>query len=324
MPRLNHGTLLENLVVLEVTRVLTANAAATVEFACSFAMPPLTQYWHRSLHEPLNNPKFNVSVMANLLNGKFAVGSPTSYSALLYGCIANAPNLPVVTYALNDAAQSCEFGGPNGALLAALLTRQQGQALRIWSNDLADDRARYRGVPAIDATSECPRTTEYSAALLPGIGPVPESNSFCGQDFPDSVAAMTLWCGKCAVRIGFLDPDAYVGPAAPREGKIGSPAHCLWLTNLHRDAEITAGIMFFASQDAPGRPGLVATFHSDARDDYPHSVVFCHGNYMVGVKLRCNDSTRIRLIIDSVHEAWILWSEMVGRDPDGLSCNLDG
>jgi hypothetical protein len=322
MPRLNHGTLLENLAVLEVTRVLTANPEATVEFACSFAMPPLTQCWHRTQRELVNNPKFNAAVMANLLNGNFAVGASTSYMALLYGCIANAPNLPVVPYARNDATKFCEFGGPNGALLAGLLTRQQGQNLRIWSNDLGDDQGRYRSVLAIDATSECPRTTEYAATLLPGIGPVPEINSFCGQEFPDSVATMALWRGRCAVRIGFLDPDAYVGPTVSREGQIGSVAHCQWLTNVHCDSEITTGIMFFANRDARRRPALIAAFHDDARDDYPDSVVFCHGNYMVGVKLRCNDSARIRCIIDSVRGAWMLWSEMVGRDVGGLSWDV--
>src|ERR1700722_4429237 len=117
MPRLNHGRLLENLVVLEVARVLTRSPEVTVEFACSFAMPPLTQCWHRTQQEPVNNPRFNAGVRANLLNGTFAVGAPTSYSALLRDCIANAPNLPVVPYALTDATQLCEYVGPNGALL---------------------------------------------------------------------------------------------------------------------------------------------------------------------------------------------------------------
>ena len=81
--------------------------------------------------------------------------------------------------------------------------------------------------------------------------------------------------------------------------------------------------MFFASQDAPGRPARIAAFHEDARRDYPGSVVFCHGNYMVGVKLRCHEADCINLIADSVRDAWVSWSEMVGRDANGLSWDLD-
>jgi hypothetical protein len=323
MPRLNHGTLLENLVVLEVARVLTRHPEATIEFACSFAMPPLTQCWHRTLQEPGNNPRFNAGVMANLLNGTFAVGTPTSYSALLRDCLANAPSLPVVPYALTGATQLCEYGGPNGALLAALLTMRQGQSIRIWSNDLVDNRARYRGTPRPDASTECPRTTEYAAALLPVNGATLGADWFCGQEFPDSVPAMASWCGRCVIRIGFLDPDSYVAAGDPKPGQIDSSTHSRWLTNLHRDAEITAGIMFFASQNAPAKPALIAAFHDDARGDYPRSVVFCHGNYMVGVKLRCHETDRIHLIIESVRDAWGSWSEMVGWDADGLSWDLD-
>src|SRR5437879_4913393 len=109
MPRLNHGTLLENLVVLEVTRVLATAPEATVEFACAFAMSPLTQCWHNTQHEPGNNPRFNANVMANLLNGDLQVGGPMSYSALLLDCLLNVRNLPVVPYALPDAAHLYPF-----------------------------------------------------------------------------------------------------------------------------------------------------------------------------------------------------------------------
>jgi hypothetical protein len=315
MPRLNHGTLLENLVVLEFARVLTRRPEATVEFACSLAMPSLSQCWHRTQQEPANNPRFNAGVMANLMNGDFAVGARTSYSALLRDCLTNAPSLPVVPYALTDGIQLCDYEGPNGALLAALLTMSQGQSIRIWSNDLADNRARYRGAPMRDASTECPRTTEYAAA--PGV------DWFCGQEFPDSIPAMAAWCGRCAIRIGFLDPDSYVAAGAPEPGQVDSSAHSQWLTNLHRDAEMTAGITFFASQYAPGRPALIAVFHHDARRDYPRSVVFCHGNYMVGVKLRCHETDHIKGIINSVRDAWGSWSEIVSRDADGLRCDLD-
>ena len=183
MPRLNHGTLLENLVVLEVTRVLTTAPETTVEFACAFAMPPLTQCWHKTVHEAGNNPRFNAEVMANLLKGALQVGVPTSYSSLLLDCLRNPSNLPVVPYAVPDAERLFEFGGPHGALLAAMLARQNGQTLRIWSNDLADHRTRYRGAPTPNAATECPRTSAYADAFSADNVWARRTDAFCTWSF---------------------------------------------------------------------------------------------------------------------------------------------
>jgi hypothetical protein len=322
MPRLNHGTLLENLVVLEVARVLTASTPGTVEFASSFAMPPLTQCWHRTQSERVNNPRFNAEVLVKLLNSAFAVEDPTSYAALLRDCIVNTPKLPVVSYALKDASQLCEFGGPNGALLAALLAKRYGRYIRIWCNDIADGRARYC-VADFNSSTECQRTNEYAVALSPGDGVTPAVDAFCGIDFPDSVSAMVSWCGRCSIRIGFLDPDTYVAAGSAKLGQVDSAAHSKWLTCLHRRAEIAAGIMFFADQFAARRAVTMAAFHNDARSDYPRSVVFLHGNYMVGVKLRCQLRDHLSLIVDSVCHAWASWSELIGRDADGLKIDVN-
>ena len=82
--------------------------------------------------------------------------------------------------------------------------------------------------------------------------------------------------------------------------------------------------MFFASQNAPSRPALVAAFHNDARVDYPHSVVFGHGNFMVGVKLRYHHEDPMPRIIDAVRNSWGEWSALVGRDPSALTWYVDG
>jgi len=324
MPRLNHGTLLENLVVLEVTRVLAAAAETTFEFACAFAMSPLTQCWHKTQHEPANNPRFNANVMANLRHGDLQVGVPTSYSALLLDCLQNAPNLPVVPYTLPGAAHLYQFGGPNGALLAALLRRRHGQAIRIWSNDLVGPGARYHGAAAPNAATECPRTNEYADALSAGNGGAAGVDAFCDLEFPASVAAMAAWRGAGKARIGFLDPDSYVANGIPAPGQVDSLGHVCWLTNLHHDALCTAGIMFFASQNAPNRPALIAAFHNDAVGEYPHSVVFRHSNFMVGVKLRCHGEDPMPLIIAGLRDSWDAWSAMVGRPSDGLRWHVDG
>src|SRR3989442_14453621 len=98
MARLNHGTLLENLVVLEVTRVVAADAT-TLEFAHAFAMPPLTEAWHKTKEEPGKNPRFNMATTKAFLTGTIAVGAPRSYSSFLLACLRNAPALPIVPYA---------------------------------------------------------------------------------------------------------------------------------------------------------------------------------------------------------------------------------
>ena len=61
MPRLNYGTLLENVVTLEVARLCFDLSAAgeAMAFATAFAMPPLTQCWTMSMTEQNNSPVFN-------------------------------------------------------------------------------------------------------------------------------------------------------------------------------------------------------------------------------------------------------------------------
>ena len=53
MPRLNYGTLLENNVVLEATRLCLDQIGGEdrFAFASAFAMPPLTQCWCRPAEE---------------------------------------------------------------------------------------------------------------------------------------------------------------------------------------------------------------------------------------------------------------------------------
>ena len=325
MPRLNHGTLLENLVVLEVMRFLATTAETTVEFATSFAMPPSTQIWHKTLAEPGNNPRFNANVLDDLRNGVLPVGPPTSYSAILRDCLLNTAHLPVVDYAQHDAeTQLYEYGGPNGALLATMLRHRQGQSIRVWSNDLTGPDARYTMInPIADATTECPRTNLYATALSGIIGGHLQRDGFCDWQFPLSVPQLVAWCGICMVRVGFLDPDSYVAGGVAGPGQVDSMAHVQWLTNLYRDALCTAGIMFFAHQIAEKRLMLIAAFHNDAVQEYPHSILFKHGNFMVGVKLRCPEKDHIPLIINGVWDSWKTWSALVGRAADGLTCYVD-
>ncbi|HWE38430.1 MAG TPA: hypothetical protein VG406_17795 [Isosphaeraceae bacterium] len=266
--------------------------------------------------------------MKKLLKSDLRVGDPTSYYALLLDCLRNAPGLHVVPYDPHDGppdtAHLYPFGGPNGALLVAMLRHRHGLATRIWSNDLVDDReARYRGAPAPNSATECPRTSKYAAALSGGGVENTEVDVFCDLGFPDSIQAMADWRKPCKIRIGFLDPDAYVGHRAPGAGKVDSTAHICWLTNLYRDAECTAGIMFFAHQMSDRRAELIQAFHDDAVEEYPHSFVFEHGRYMVGVKLRCQANDNADRIINGTRDSWSAWSAIVAQK-DKLGCHVRG
>jgi hypothetical protein len=324
MPRLNHGTLLENLVVLEVTRVLATRPDTTCEFAAAFAMPPLTQWWQKGQYEHNSNTRLNAEVITKLRSGVLAIGPEASYSALLRACLTNTPDLPVVPYALTDAYHGLSIGGPNGALLAAMLRRHHGQAFRLWSNDISGLSARYREA-ARDASTECPLTSQHAHALINGGGDESFVEAFCDHTFPNSVEAFAAWRKECAVRIGFLDPDMYVGDNDAQEGHVNSAGHIEWLTNLHVGASDTAAVMYFNHRTASYRRDLIEAFHMDAVADFPRSVVFVHGNHMVGVKLRgpkAEDShTRV---VRNVASAWAAWATIVGMDPDGLARSLDG
>src|SRR5262249_10163125 len=155
--------------------------------------------------------------------------------------------------------------------------------IRIWANDLAQ-AGRYR-TPTHDTATQCPLTNQHAQALLLPAGPAVPADTFCGQPFPQSIAAMTAWSADCDVRIGFLDPDAYVGNGGLEPGKVDSAGHTRWLNALRSHGAFAVGVMFFASQNALGRPTLVASFHGDALGGFPRSIVFRFGNFMVGVKL---------------------------------------
>ena len=136
MPRLNYGTLLENIVVLESTRLGLEHTAAedALGFATSFAMPPITQCWCK-VSEDAGNPRFN---HAFLLRLGTRLGRPASLQAMWSLCMKNSPKLPVRPFHQTDGRLLFDSGGPNGALLASLLAVQSGRTILLWINDNAE------------------------------------------------------------------------------------------------------------------------------------------------------------------------------------------
>ncbi len=94
MPRLNYGTLLENVVTLEVARLCFDLSAAgeAMAFATAFAMPPLTQCWTMSMTEQNNSPVFNDTFLSQLAGGQ---NTPQTLREAWAICLSNRPALPV-------------------------------------------------------------------------------------------------------------------------------------------------------------------------------------------------------------------------------------
>ena len=91
MPRLNYGTLLENIVVTESTRICLDQSSVDepVAFASAFAMPPLTQCWCKP-SEVANSPCFNDAFLRQLAAKHSAPQTLEQFWSL---CINNTPNV---------------------------------------------------------------------------------------------------------------------------------------------------------------------------------------------------------------------------------------
>jgi hypothetical protein len=93
MPRLNYGTLLENIVVLESTRICLDRTSADepLAFASAFAMPPMTQCWCKAAEEA-NSPRFNHTFLLQLAARE---NPPQTLQQFWSLCIKNVPSIPI-------------------------------------------------------------------------------------------------------------------------------------------------------------------------------------------------------------------------------------
>jgi hypothetical protein len=123
MPIQNTGTVLENIVLLEATRVTISEApSGPVEFVNSFAMPPLTDWIPNSNNAGMNSRR--IEILQSRASAR-ASDRGNTYPQLLSRCLSVEPEK-----------------GPNGALLVALLARMAGRQFRFWVND---NGSRYPG-----------------------------------------------------------------------------------------------------------------------------------------------------------------------------------
>lgn len=312
MPRLNYGTLLENIVVLESTRLCLEqlDQRDALGFAASFAMPALTQCWCKQSEESAN-PWFGHAFLEQLGASHHDGGSLQSMWAL---CLDNRPRLPIRRFHQVEGRLLYETGGPNGALLAALLANQSDRAIEIWANDNAERYPRIESTGPADATDAWDELK--AAGLLLGVDPLGSATHVVGQ-FPNTIAGLDAWLAQgegrsTKVRVGFLDPDNY----AEGETQVSSFDHRQWLRSLALRAEHVLSATFSGCQNrGPGnakRNNRLASFHGDEVGLFPHSLVFEYGNFQTGVKIRWPTHDLGRRLRHRIEMAWRRWSGSLG------------
>lgn len=308
MPRLNYGTLLENIVVLESTRLCLERVTsdAPLGFPTSFAMPPLTQCWCKR-SEADGSPRFSHDFLMSQVAGQYATDSLQGIWSL---CLANAPDLPAWGYQEDDGLLLYRSAGPNGALLASILAAHQGRSIALWTND---DGGRYVSAAHLGTERDKPDTLGSASALL-GVEPNGIEENTYGR-FPKTIPRLHEWLGRgsgrdTSVRIGFLDPDNY----AEGGTQVSPGDHRQWLRVLAADGQDVLSVMFSGCQNRgqanAARNMRLASFHSDEVDSYPESLVFEQGSFQTGVKIRWPADSLDGVVADlhqRIEATWLGW-----------------
>lgn len=310
MPRLNYGTLLENIVVLESTRLCLEHMVTedALGFATSFAMPPMTQCWC-NVSEDAVNPRFNHAFLLRLYTG---ISQPASLQAIWALCMKNLPKLPVRPFHQMDGRLVFDSGGPNGALLASLLAVQSRRKILLWVNDNAE---RYPpGLGADRGVDEL-----RAAGALLGMAAVGSATQVV-DCFPDAISRLATWldegAGRAAkTRVGFLDPDNY----AEGDTQVSSFDHREWLRTLATGCATVLSAMFSGCQNRgqsnAKRNLRLVSFHGDELALYPESLVFEYGNFQTGVKIRWPQDSGAGIASElrrRIQTTWREWDQALG------------
>ncbi len=231
-------------------------------------------------------------------------------------CLNNVPNLPVRRFHQSGAPMLYSSAGPNGALLASILAVQRGRAIDLWTSDNA---GRYGKVARLTGTEGNMPHTLGEACLLVGAKACGTTTDVLGW-FPDTLSRLGDWLARgpgrnTRVRIGFLDPDNY----AEGQTQVSPNDHSHWLRVLATGTQNVLSVMFSGCQNrGPGnaaRNQRLASFHSDELARYPQSLVFEHGNFQTGVKIRWPEQSMNRIVADlrqRVAVSWRGWHAAMG------------
>jgi len=322
MPRLNYGTLLENIVVLESARLCleSLEGDGALAFATAFAMPPLTQCWCKP-KDTASSPCFTHDCLKKLSAANNAPGSIRQLWSL---CVEGSQALPVRAFHSSEPVLLYASAGPNGALLAAMLAAQRRQTIHLWTNDNAE---RYGPVPNAHCGEDTPPDTLAQAGLLAGGDAAGSAVDVIGW-FPDTVPNLAQWLTneavrRCEIRLGFLDPDNY----AEGQTQVSPGDHRRWLRVLASGCTKVLSATFSGCQNRgegnAARNERLMAFHSDEVGLFPHSIVFEYGTFQTGVKVRWVDRLAHDVVSNlrrRVESAWQGWATTIGP----LTVHVDG
>jgi hypothetical protein len=289
------GTLLENIVLVEATRLLfDETEGGPVEFVNSFAMPPLAE-WRR---HPATS-YFNDERIAACINSHEAEHS-TDYAGLLRACCERDP-----------------FLGPNGALLVGVLATRLGKRLRYWLNDMGES-PHYPG-----AVEQLRGFGPLLARLVPD-GQEPLAVSVCNLPYDASLAnlrdALDVWreAGNPVARIGFLDPDRYrVSGRSPAE--TSSVDHRRWLRIVEEGVSgLALSVHFTGHRNYPTLRTELESMRRDAESQgFQASLTARHGYYTTTISIHdpggpTSARWRLDALRTQISAAWELWCRMTG------------
>ena len=307
MPLQNTGTLLENLTLVEASRLVFEATSGPVDLASAFAMPPLT-VWRRAEKYAADSPLFTIAQL-NAVAAHPSSTHPDSYRGLLRQCLRH------------DRTR-----GPNGALLVALLALHRSRSLRAWVEDVGAGTAHYGPtVPALEALG-----TYASAIGASNRSPFVQLAA-TSSPYPDCIdelrTRLRRWkqADPAEGRIGYLDPNSY--HPKPQSGPHTSSAdHRQWLEALVQDHDgWTVSIHFSSNRDTDALQHGLAHMHADARAaGYHLSRSYRHQAHSTTVSLRCPakpDAKRYaQRLDDALQSGWMRWVEML---PPSLASSTD-
>lgn len=318
MPKLNEGTLLENIVLIETARLALASTPIEipVDFANSFALPPL-EVW---TFGEKTDVCLNLDRLNRLFEFRFLL--PNSYPDLLRACLCGRLD-----------------GGPNGALLVALLAGRERRAIRMWLNDLPrSDRPGSEGQERYPGTIS--KLAELGAVLHEADSKVdPPTLAICDASYPLSLEhlrqSFDQWARqeKPGARLGYLDPDHYqFGP--PDRSRLAQPItssedHKEWLGLLSRDnVPLILSVHFTGGRFPSVTKERVIRLREDAQDcGYDWSLGIKRGNHNVVVSGRYNIDREgaLRLgsdLAEAIRQAWDNWIAFTGGGSHKIHIDL--
>ncbi|MGZ8445372.1 MAG: hypothetical protein ACXWXZ_18410 [Candidatus Binatia bacterium] len=308
MPIRNMGTLIENVVLVEVMRLLSqvTSESTSVDFLNSFAMPPLSS-WHAH--------RTDYGFSADQLNALQAGPQPEprdSYQGLLWLCLQQPPVQPGTE-------------GPNGALLCGLFAQTSSHPVRFWLNDIPDGHYG-NALPALATLNETVRRVAGAAAC-------PQNTVIaCDAPWPECQASLgetaAQWRSGSRGRVGFLDPMRY-RVAGAKGGETDSESHGNWLRLLADGMACPViSVHFTGHNDWPFLRPEIRRMHADGFvASYTQTLVARHSYYHVVCNIRSPQGVDAgRALTKNLRglreKAWKSWFVTIERRPDDLTIEV--